>query len=389
MIRFEQDSIGVREVPSYAYYGIQTLRAGEMFPIASTPVHKEFIIALACVKKAAAQAHLDIGTLPIRIGSLLVKAAEEVIQGRHLEHFKVDFIQGSINDSLNMNMNEVLANRVLELMLADKGDYALVNPSFHINLGQTTNEVISTALRIASYQLSQKLTGTAEQLITALLAAAKQPSKPHHQSKEPQTKTGTKEWLMGQFEEAALSLQQDLDKLAKAASHVQAVRLSDAGANSGTELSHEFSNKAVAYLSKLTQIPLTVSQADKESPQDTDVFVQLSSALKLCALTLTKLCRSVRTVAASSQADRGDWDQPPGVQPEKAEALSQIAFQVIGFDHSIKLASEAGIIDRGAVQPIVAYNLIESLIILSRGMESFAQPLTFEEKSDIPAHLRG
>lgn len=363
MIRIEQDGLGAVEVPAYAYYGIQTLRAAQIYPNARTPVHRAFIVAMAYVKIAAAKANLEIGALPQRIGNLIVMAAEEILRGKHLKHFIGNYSQSS-GDILNANMNEVLANRALEFMLEDKGNYGVVNPELHANLSQSANGVISATLRIAAYRLTQDLIKSLHVLKTELLYKKEQIDRLH--TPEISSKnTGAPIWLGRQFGDYVQHIQRDVTRLDKAASRMKTIHLSLSAIGSEPDSHWGFNERAVSHLRELTQIELFTSTSGEVSYH---VFAELSSALKGLAVNLSRLCSDIRLSTSLEQADINPAD---GTMHEKAASLSQSAFQVIGLDHSISLAAEAGMSDRNAVPPIITYNVMESLSLLINGIELF------------------
>ncbi|WP_136606019.1 lyase family protein [Paenibacillus dokdonensis] len=369
MTRIEQDHLGTREVPSYAYYGIQTLRAAEKFPNAGTPVHDEFIIAMACVKRAAAQANLELGMLPKQIGHCMIKAAEEIMNGKHLEDFTLDFVQGGTSDALNTNMNEVIANRALEFMLEDKGNYSLINPDGHVNLAQSSNGIITVALQITAYQLTHNLIKSTDQLITCLLAKEKNMEELYRPG-NTSVKIGTPPWLGHQFGNAARNLLRDMKHLVMAASQLQTIDLGEAFTNSESNTSPDFTDIITAYLKVNTQLNMTTIKDRSDTTCSKDAFVELSSAINQCAVDISKLCSDIRLAAASFPSDQNEPYLSIGVNTEAAEALNQIVFHVIGLGHGIRLAAEAGMADQKAVPPIIAYNLLESMKLLIKGMDS-------------------
>lgn len=378
MIRIEQDILGARVLPAHAYYGIQTLRTVENCPRAAVPVHIELIMGVASIKKAAAKAHLDLGTLPERIGNRIVKAADEVMIGKHAEDFIVNICQDITGDALNMNMNEVLANRALEFMLEDKGNYSLIDPIRHVNLDQTADGVMSSALRIAAHRLSQTLIRYIDQLIGCLLTQYKRADPPA----EPENRQlGTPAWLGGQYADSARCLQDDLKRLIAAASLLPADFLGAEHIVPAPNASAEFTAKIGTYLLEITQI----SDYDYgfndgiNTVKSSDMFVHLSSALKHCAMSLSKLCSDIR-LAVSQQTAPSKPDLNTNTELRAAEALQQIAFQAVGLDHSLFLAAETGMVDRNAVPPLIVHNLLESLKLLNTGIESFTLSLT--EKTD-------
>ncbi|AWP26403.1 hypothetical protein B9D94_07155 [Paenibacillus sp. Cedars] len=364
MIRIEQDELGAVEVPAYAYYGIQTLRAAEVYPTAGTPVHRAFIAAMANVKIAAAKANLEIGALPQRIGNLIVQAAEEILRGKHSKHFIADYSQSASGDILNTNMNEILANRALEFLLEDKGNYSVVNPELHANLGQTSNGVMSASLQIAAYRLTQDLIKSLQDLITELLYK----KEPLDQLQTPEISmyhSGAPLWLSRQFEDYGQCIQSDMTRLDKAVSQMNTICLNSAAMGRQPDHHSGFNERATSHLQELTQIELFASKSGEPSYH---VVVELSSALKGLAVNLSKLCSDIRLGASLEQIDIHPAN---GIVHEKAVSLSQSAFQVMGLDHSISLAAEIGMPDRNAIPPIIIYNVMESLSLLINGIQSF------------------
>ncbi|MEC0242846.1 lyase family protein [Paenibacillus dokdonensis] len=375
MTRIEQDHLGTREVPSYAYYGIQTLRAAEKFPSAGTPVHDEFIIAMACVKRAAAQANLELGMLPKQIGHCMIKAAEEIMKGKHLEDFKLDFVQGGTSDALNTNMNEVIANRALEFMLEDKGNYSLINPDGHVNLAQSSNGIITVALQIAAYHLTHNLIKSTDQLITCLLAKEKKMEELYRPG-STSVKIGTTPWLGNQFGNAARNLLRDMKHLVMAASQLQTVDPGEALTESEPIMRLEFTETIAAYLRAIPQLNMITVKGGRDTTSSIDVFVELSSAINQCAVDISKLCSDIRLAAASFPSDQNEPYLSIGVNTETSEALNQIVFHVIGLGHGIRLAAEAGMADQKAVPPIISYHLLESMKLLIKGMDSMQHELS-------------
>ncbi|MDR9854026.1 lyase family protein [Paenibacillus sp. VCA1] len=366
MIRIEQDGLGARVLPSHAYYGIRTLRASEKLPHhGGMPVHDELIGAIACVKKAAALAHAESGKLPVKMGKALIRASEEVIEGKHRREIIVDWLQDISGDSLNMNLNEIIANRALELILEDKGNYSVIDPVRHVNMGQTTSGVVAAALRIASHRLSQALIVSIDQIVGRLMVKKAEidarlgPERLHWQP-------GTPAWIGRQLEEYAQQLRLDLERIAAAdfrlTSGINAVRI-----GSDDEL---IGPKILFHLRQFAQIGAQHPAEVERSETNTEGFARLSSAVKHCALNLSNLCGDLRLAVSL---------QTPGQHPElfgsaeaaAGESLSQVAFQAIGFDHSLGLAAEAGMLDRDAIPPVLAHNLLESLKLMGKGVNAW------------------
>lgn len=367
MIRIEQDGLGARVLPSHAYYGIRTLRASEKIPHgAGMPIHGELMKALACVKKAAALAHLESGTLPARISGLIVKAAEEVIAGQHARDIVVDWLQDPTGESLNMNVNEIIANRALELMLEDKGNYSILDPVRHVNRGQSASGVIAMALRVASHRLTERLIRSVDQLIGALVAKKSEiGSRPMPEGHQEQP--GTPAWFSRRLDEGARQLQSGMERMAAANARLAA---SLTTANAGME-DAAIASKTLSHLRNTAQIGESIGNGNGAAKRNNEAFTRLSSAVRHLALNLSNLCSDIR-LAASLQnlADSPEWIS--GKEVAASEALGQIAFQAIGFDHSLGLAAEAGMLDPGAIPPVVAYNLLESLTMMDKGVEAFA-----------------
>ncbi|GAB6926561.1 aspartate ammonia-lyase [Paenibacillus sp. JCM 10914] len=331
MNRIEQDAIGTLEVPSYAYYGIQTLRVTKNFPnYKGSPVHDEMIIAMAMVKQAAVHANLDRGLIPAPIGKFIIKAADEIISGKHSHHFIVDYIQGGASHSLNTNMNEVLANRSLDLMLEDKGNYAVIHPDHHVNLSQSPGPIFTASLQIACCRLAQALMHNMSLFIT----------------------------------DALLTMKDEMKQLRHAVSNLQTIRL-EATAEDDAHTQSEFAERTILYLSQLTGMELQLER--NQYPQiNMSIFTQLSSSLKNIATALSRLCTEVRQDGTTPRSGL-----TLHTKPEKINALNQIAFQVIGFNHGISLAAEAELNDQTTTPPLIAYNLLESLYLLVQGVSSF------------------
>ena len=369
MIRIEQDGLGARVLPSHAYYGIRTLRASEKAPHeAGMPIHGELTKALACVKKAAALARLDSGMLPPRIGGLIIKAADEVIAGQHAGDFIVDWLQDPTGESLNMNLNEIITNRALELMLEDKGSYAILDPDLHVNMGQSANGVIGLALRVASHRLSQRLIRSIDQLIGALFAKKADIGSWLLPEVVLQGQPGTPAWFSRRMEDGAGRLQLGLERIAAANSRLTGSLTTD---KAGMD-DEEIAAATLSYLRNIVQIG--ESNADDNGPaeRNTEAFTRLSAAVRHIALNLSNLCSDVRLAASLQNANEHPGPIINGMELSASEALGQIAFQTIGLDHSLGLAAEAGMLDQDAIPPVIAYNLLETLNMMNKGVEAFA-----------------
>ncbi|WP_438444434.1 aspartate ammonia-lyase [Gorillibacterium sp. sgz5001074] len=381
-VRIEKDFLGEKHVPAAAYYGIQTLRAVENFPITGVPVHGTLIRALAHVKKAAARANMDVHLLNHRVGGAIVEAAEEVADGGLAEQFIVDSIQGGAGTSINMNMNEVLANRALELLGKDKGDYFQCSPNNHVNMSQSTNDVIPTALRIASYWLSEELLRSMDDIIEAFLKKAKEfddvikMGRTHLQDAVP--------IRMGQeFGAYGAVLKRDRERVRRAGQELLTVNMGATAVGTGLNAKPEYITRVSAYLTEQLGLPVHPADNMVDATQNTDAYTELSAALKVCAVNLSKICNDIRLMASGPRVglyeillpprQPGSSIMPGKVNPVMAEVLNQVAFQIMGNDHTICAACEAGQFELNVMGPVIAFNLLQSLQILKRGLDAFRE----------------
>ncbi|KQO17922.1 aspartate ammonia-lyase [Paenibacillus sp. Leaf72] len=379
-VRIEHDFLGEKAVPAEAYYGIQTLRATENFPVTGTPVSPHLMTALAEIKKASALANMETGMLPKTIGSAIVQAAEEAAAGKLSAHFIVDAIQGGAGTSINMNMNEVLANRALEWLGKRKGDYFHCSPNNHVNMSQSTNDTVPTAIRIAAYRLAEPLLAAVAALEAGFARKAEEfddvlkMGRTHLQDAVP--------IRMGQeFGAYSRVIGRDLARITAAAAGLLTVNLGATAVGTGLNANLKYSELAVRNLIEQTGLPLTAADDLVDATQNTDAFTALSAALKIMAVNLSKICNDLRLMASGPRAGLGEIQFPPKqpgssimpgkVNPVMAEMVNQIAFQVIGNDHTICLAAEAGQLELNVMGPVLAHNLLQSLLILRNGLNVF------------------
>ncbi|SDS41655.1 aspartate ammonia-lyase [Paenibacillaceae bacterium GAS479] len=378
--RLEHDFLGEKEVPESAYYGIQTLRAVENFPITGVNIHRELLIALAHVKKAAAKANMDVHLLTTPIGEAIVQAADEVIEGKLLDQFIVDSIQGGAGTSINMNMNEVLANRALELLGHTKGDYFHCNPNNHVNMSQSTNDAIPTALRIAAYSLTQNVLTAIQALQDGFLAKRDQfddvikMGRTHLQDAVP--------IRMGQeFGAYAAVLGRDIGRIRSAANHALTVNMGATAVGTGLNAKPEYITSVIGHLQQQLNLPIVAAEDLVDATQNSDAYTELSASLKVCAVNLSKICNDIRMMASGPRVGLGELSLPPRqpgssimpgkVNPVMAEVVNQVAFQVMGNDHTICMACEAGQFELNVMGPVIAFNLLQSLKILHNGVDVF------------------
>jgi aspartate ammonia-lyase len=379
--RTEHDLLGEREVPSEFYYGVQTLRATENFPISGVSISHfpDLINALAQVKKAAAQANLELGLLDEVVARAIVQASEEIVNGKWHTHFVVDMIQGGAGTSTNMNANEVIANRALEIMGFQKGDYEHCHPNNHVNLSQSTNDVYPTALRIALVYSARKLVAVLGKLIGAFRAKGREFSgvikmgRTQLQDAVPMT-------LGQEFEAYAVTLEEEIERLDQNAALLLEVNLGGTAIGTGICADPRYRELAVRRLGRITGLPVKLALNLVEATQDTGAYVIFSSAVKRLALKLSKISSDLRLLSSGPRAGLHEINLPPmqpgssimpgKVNPVIPEVVNQIAFKVIGNDLAVTMAAEAGQLQLNVFEPVIAQSLFESIEMLKNGMET-------------------
>ena len=383
--RIESDFLGERRIGSDVYYGIQTLRAIENFHITniSISIEPRMVRALGYVKKAAALTNMALGELEARIGNAIVSACDEVIEGKLDDHFIVDALQGGAGTSTNMNTNEVIANKALEILGYDKGRYDVIHPNDHVNFAQSTNDVYPTAIRIALLLIIPELMNAMRSLSQAFTEKAQlfrnilKMGRTQLQDAVPMT-------LGQEFQAFATTISEDIDRLANARGLFHEINLGATAIGSGINSPHEYRHVVVNQLREITGLPLESSPDLFEATWDTGAYVQLSGVLKRVAIKLSKICNDLRLLSSGPRTGFGEINLPkiqpgssimPGkVNPVIPEVVNQIAFQVIGMDVTVTLASEAGQLQLNAMEPVMIFDLFFMLSILTRGCQ------TLEEK---------
>lgn len=378
--RVEHDSIGEKNVPEDAYYGIQTLRAVENFPITGLTIHPKFINSLAYIKKAAAITNRATGLLDEKISEAIVKACDEILTGSFRNDFIVDPIQGGAGTSLNMNANEVIANRAIELLGGRKGDYGVVHPNDHVNLCQSTNDVIPTAGKMTAIQLLETLL---IQLRCLRLALSKKAEKFDHVIKmgRTQMQDAVPIRLGQEFRAYADAVGRETGRIEKAIDEMRPVNMGGTAIGTGINADEAYRYGIVPALSKVSGIEFVRAANLIDSTQNLDPFAAVSGAVKTCAVTLSKIANDLRLMSSGPRAGFGEINLParqngssimPGkVNPVIPEVVNQVAFNVIGNDTTITLAVEAGQLELNAFEPIIFYNLFQSIDTLGFAAETF------------------
>ncbi|ARZ72250.1 aspartate ammonia-lyase [Streptomyces albireticuli] len=382
--RSEHDLLGDRDVPAAAYYGVHTLRAVENFPITGTPIsaYPDLVTALAAVKQAAALANRDLGLLDGRKVDAIVAACEEIRAGRWHEQFVVDVIQGGAGTSTNMNANEVVANRALELLGHDKGDYKHLHPLEDVNAGQSTNDVYPTAVRLALQLAAVRLLEAMEVLREAFAAKALEfadvlkMGRTQLQDAVPMT-------LGQEFAAYAVMLDEDRARLAEACALLREINLGGTAIGTGLNAHPAYPALACRHLGALTGVPVSVAGDLVEATQDMGAFVQLSGVLKRIAVKLSKTCNDLRLLSCGPRAGLAEINLPPvqagssimpgKVNPVIPEVVNQIAFEVIGNDVTVTFAAEGGQLQLNAFEPVIAHSLLKSLTHLRAGCLTLAE----------------
>lgn len=377
-LRIEKDFLGEKEIPASAYYGIQTQRAIENFRITDIPVSLEprMIKALGYVKKAAAIANMDSDVLPENVGKAIVAACDEVIAGEMNDHFVVDVIQGGAGTSTNMNANEVIANKALEILGHARGRYDLVHPNNHVNCSQSTNDVYPTALRITLLMIIPELINSVHSLARAFREKATEfdnilkLGRTQLQDAVPMT-------LGQEFGAYATTISEEIRQLEVVRELFFEINIGATAIGSGLNTPDGYRERAVVSLRSLTQLPLISSSDLIEATWDTGAYVQLSGVLRRLAVKLSKICNDLRLLSSGPRGGFNEINLPrmqpgssimPGkVNPVIPEVVNQVAYQVIGMDVTVTMAAEAGQLQLNAMEPVIAFDLFTMLEMLKRG----------------------
>jgi aspartate ammonia-lyase len=374
----EHDLLGEREVPSDAYYGVHTLRALENFPISGIPLstYPNMVRALACVKQACALANRELGLLDEARADAIVKACEEVRAGNLHTQFAVDIIQGGAGTSTNMNANEVIANRALELLGHARGEYKFLHPLEQVNLSQSTNDVYPTAIKVALRFEIDALIAAMEVLRLSFADKAAE-FKDILKMGRTQLQDAVPMTLGQEFSTYAVMIEEDQQRLREAALLIQEINLGATAIGTGINAHPNYAALARQHLSEVTGIAYVTAGNLVEATQDAGAFVQLSGVLKRVAVKLSKICNDLRLLSSGPRAGLGEINLPavqagssimPGkVNPVIPEVVNQIAFLVIGNDVTVSFAAESGQLQLNAFEPIIAHSLFDSLIYLRNG----------------------
>jgi aspartate ammonia-lyase len=378
--RNEVDSLGEKQLPKNVYYGIQTARAVENFPVSGLKAPTVFVYAYVLVKKAAAASNMRVGWLDKSVGDAIVAACDEVLAGKMLDQFVVDVFQAGAGTSFNMNVNEVLANRALELLGKEKGNYKAVSPNDHVNMAQSTNDTFPSALHVAALLALEPLLVALEDLAKAFgklshdYAAVIKSGRTHLQDALPVT--------VGQeFGAYAAAVEKARLQLKERSRLMEEVALGGTAVGTGVNAHAGFAGLAVAELSRMTGFPLKTASNPFEALQSRSAVASVSGSLKELALELIRIANDLRLLSSGPTTGLAEITLPavqpgssimPGkVNPVMAECLDMVAFQVVGNDLAVSMAVQAGQLELNVMMPVMMHNLLQSIQLLSNYLPVF------------------
>ena len=380
--RIEMDSLGQKEVPKEAYYGIQTLRALENFVVSGIKAPTVFVHAYIMVKKASAIANMKVGWLDEKVGGAIITACDEVLAGSFLDQFVVDVFQAGAGTSFNMNVNEVLANRALEILGKEKGDYKTLSPNDDVNMAQSTNDTFPTALHVATLLALAPLLSGLEELSKAFAKSSKKHAeaiksgRTHLQDALPVT-------IGQEFRAYAAALKNTLDQIRARSRRLEEVALGATAVGTGANTHTNFKRIAVSELSNIAGLALKPARNPFEALESRNAVAAVSGALKELALELIRIANDLRLLSSGPTTGLAEIELPavqpgssimPGkTNPVMAECLDMIAFQVVGNDLTVSLAVQAGQMDLNVMTPLMMYNLLQSIQLLTNFIPLFTK----------------
>lgn len=377
--RLEHDSIGEKEVPEDAYYGVQTLRAHENFSITGLKMHPELINSVAQIKKAAAITNFEVGELDKKRANAIVQACDEIIAGKLHDQFIVDPIQGGAGTSLNMNANEVIANRAIEILGGKRGDYSIVNPNDHVNFGQSTNDVFPSCGKMAALKLITNAQEQLKRLDEALTAKSKEFDSVIKMGRT-QLQDAVPIRLGQEFHAYASAIKRDIRRFENAKEEIRCLNLGGTAIGTGLNADVQYYRRVVKNMSALTGEDLVQSYDMIDATQNLDSYASVSGIVKNCAVNLSKMCNDLRLMSSGPRTGFGEINLParqngssimPGkINPVIPEVVNQVAFNIIGNDMTITMAAEAGQLELNAFEPIIFYNLFQSIETLTSAVRT-------------------
>lgn len=383
-MRKEHDFLGELEVPDEAYYGVQTLRAMENFSITGERLDPDFIIAMATVKKAAAMANMATGRLESKIGNALVAAADEVIAGKLHDQFPVDPIQGGAGTSVNMNTNEVLVNRALEMIGEEKGRYDVISPNNHANMAQSTNDAFPTGIKVCIINKSKPMLAALNRLVDELDKKAVEykdilkMGRTHLQDAVPVT-------LGQEMASYASSIRRGIKRIEYAVEGVHTINMGATAVGTGLNAEPEYIKEVAKILSEITGEKYVTADNLIDATNNTDGFADVSGSLRVTALVLIKMANDFRLMASGPRCGFNELKLPPRqpgssimpgkVNPVMAEVLNQTCYQIIGNDVTISFGVENGQFELNVMEPVISFNLFNSMRYLTNVVNNFVDNL--------------
>ena len=382
LYRVEKDSIGSRQVPIDAYYGVQSLRGFENFQITGQRLRTEFINSLAEIKKACAICNHNVGELDTKIKDAICQVCDEILAGQLHDQFICDPIQGGAGTTANMNANEVIANRAIELLGGQKGDYTIVHPNDHVNRAQSTNDVIPTAAKMTAAKLLQKAIAQVEELNTALLQKSEE-FRDVIKMGRTQMQDAVPIRLGAEFGAYSKAIQRDIQRLNTALQEMYSINLGGTAVGTALNANPDYVKALAPTLSKISGLPLTKADDLVDGTQNLDSFAYVSSSLKTCAISCSKMSNDFRLMSSGPRCgfeeinlpamQNGSSIMPGKVNPVIPEVMSQAAFCIIGNDMCITMAAEAGQLELNFAEPVLYHKLFESIVALTGAVKTFTE----------------
>lgn len=379
LTRIEADSIGSMEVPAKAYYGVQTLRAKNNFNITGRSLHPSFINNLARIKKAAAYTNMSAHVMDERIGKAIIQACDEIISGKFHNQFIVDAIQGGAGTSANMNANEVIANRAIEILGGTKGDYSIVHPNDHVNMAQSTNDVIPCAGKLTIMELMPNLISELERLHKVLLQKAHEFDDVVKMGRT-QMQDAVPIRLGQSFEAYAAVINRDIRRMFKVEAELRVLNIGATAVGTAINVNPVYLFHIIKNLNQVCGTNCVQAEDLFDATQNLDGFVHTSGVLKTCAVNLSKICNDLRLLSSGPRTGIGEINLPPKqngssimpgkINPVIPEVVTQVAFNVIGNDVTVTMAAEAGQLELNAFEPVIFYNIFESIDTLAGAVKT-------------------
>ena len=378
--RIEEDSIGEKEVPADAYYGVQSLRALENFPITGQRMNVQFIRSMAEIKKACAIVNHESGLLTKECADAICMACDEILAGKLLNQFIVDPVQGSAGTSMNMNANEVIANRAIEILGGTLGDYSLVHPNDSVNCGQSTNDVIPSAGKMTILKLWADCEKSLEALYQAFLRKAEEFDGIIKMGRT-QLQDAVPIRLGQEFRAYAVATRRGIDRINDVMAEMKALNMGGTAVGTGLNADKDYFNNIVPRIAMVSGMELIQAEDPIDGTQNLDSFAAVSGAFKSVAVALSKICNDLRLLSSGPRCGLGEINLPsrqngssimPGkVNPVIPEVLNQVCFNIMGNDVTVNMAAEAGQFELNAFEPIIYYCLFQTIETLDHAVQTF------------------